>query len=1091
MKEGNQSLEPCNAVGRNKLSVAAANASATLVYLSRKHFTNKHYVNTKPKRITIQEKQQLILKQQLTLKLQQQQQPRQHLLNRIKENYKIIQLNSLILVIILANLLVLLSANNKFGVLASPKLAFDSSEYNRDNQHERQYYDSAVDVVGSDSNSGGNSNNEQQQPSQIRARAEQLPDSVYKMAPFLFGADIIPDYFTEPADRVSQSVNPKSSSGLKPAKRILTTTSVNNAAAATSSREVRPEMVLPMKTQMIRTIKPRSAPLMLPSSPPSPPPPPQQTQTQSQQQQQQPMMMMMMAMPEEGANQLKMSNNNNNNSDTNNLSEPVMKEQVTKPNPGMDHVLSSLELVVEAMKQQTMAMAMISGQMAAKSPEKQPDQQQQLQQPVITPQATNPVSKDKDAKEILESFGEVMGGLRNSRQVGGAAKPQMASLILDSFGEPIMLQPVKGGAQIKTENDQAVFINQQDLFFDAPSKGGKTATTSSTTTTSTTPIPTTTTTTTTQKPTTTTTARPTTISTTTTTTPVPSSTSTSVQATISTTSKSTEQTATTTLNPFQSIYKNPAAFSGIPSPDMKGWRRVLPFDYYSMTQHEQQDTAGSVDAKQPGAGHMTRSVSLTYPSVGSSMVQQQHHQQHQPQQMMAPADNYRSVSMPAQGYPGNHQAMMMMMNGATYNTPNQQQQQQQSYMDSEHQRYMDSENQRMMLLATLMQHPKMMNNMMQYQMANGKQMTQEMTPQMMQMMADAMANNAYQHQAPTAAAQQPAMQPPPAMMVHQVATTPSPMSMGRPTQTMQNMMMQMAQQDMSFSDEIPKPPGLQSTNMEGMGGGGGSAGSGDMFGIPNMSKTSAGTKSSIKIGDRPQFDPNNFQLLIAADVNQQKKAQMMKLAQQMSSAMSQQQKQQQQESDNQDNQSNEDGPGSSNDLSGGASEKNVQKLPEKSPQKLAVNPGAPEMVPQEMSTTSTKTNGFSILGGRFKITPHTQMLHWVLDPTKVLLQQTLGTWMAGGSGGGGSSQFQVGVPISQKRIPRRNPTSGQRPSSASTSKVRKNTTKASSSHSNQASSSPSTSSSSQTSSSSSSKSSQSARNQARGAKGAGKSTRSN
>lgn len=1072
MKEDKQSLGPNKVVGqRSKLTVTI------LPHLSRKHYyINRHYVNTKPKRriITILEKQQLL--KLATLKQQQQ------LLSRTREkSFKIPKPNNLILVyviFILASLLVLLSANNKLGVLASSKkLAFDSLEHNRDNLYERQYYDSVVDVVGGSESSGANSNNEQQQRQQTdqqtsqtqnqnRVRAEQLPDSVYKMAPFLFGADIIPDYFTEPADRVAQGVTSKPSSGLSKTvvKRPQQAASMNNAGMTSgSSREMRPEMVSPMKNVPIRTIKPRSAPLMppspfptqqlMPQSPPPPPPPqPQQppsSQSQMQQQQQQPMMMMMMEVPEENqTNQTRMNVSSDSNS--NSESPAQVKEQATKPNPNMDHVLSSLELVVEAMKQQTMAMQMISGQMAAKSP-----QDKQTDLPPVIPSSM----KDKDARAILESFGEVMGGLRNSRQVV-PTKSLMSGSLFDSFGEPIMMA-IKGGVQNKPENDQTVFVDQQDLTFDAPSaKGGPTSTSISTTTSTT---PTTIATTISQKPTTTTTTtttpRPTTVSSTTL---APSSTTTTTPATTSTTttttSKPVEQTSTTTTtttSPFQSIYKSPPPLSTIPSPDMKGWRRVLPFDYYAMAQQDPQD-----DGKL-SVGHMTRSVSLAYPSVGSTMMQQQQQQQ---QPMMALTDGYRSVSMP-QSYPGSHPAMMM--NGVASGK-------QQAILESEHQR--------MMLMAALLQHPQMMTNMMQpqQQMPGGKLQMYMESPQMMQMISDTL--NSQQHQQQPAAAMQANM-----MMA---GSTPSPMPMGRPAQTMQNMM-QMAQQEMSFSDEIPKPPGLQ--NGEGVSsavvGGGGSGGREMLFGIPNMSKTSTGTKSSIKIGDRPQFDPSNFQLLIAADVNQQKKAQMMKLAQQISTA-NQKHQQKQQDSSNQDNQSQEDGPSSSNDLNGGASEKNVLKSSEKSPGKAhhSMNSGLEMAPPPEMSTTGTKSNGFSILGGRFKITPHTQMLHWVLDPTKILLQQALGTWMAGSAGGG---SYQEGAPSSQKRIPRRNPVSnGQKPSSpsSSSSRVRKNTSKQSSlSHSNQASSS-----SSQTSSSPGSTSSQSAaRNQVRSAKGTGKSTRSN
>lgn len=1026
MKEGNQSLELNKVVGRNTLNFA----SPTLPYLSRKHqhhYINKHYVNTKQKNRIIQEQHQL--SQTLTLK--------QQILNPTRQNYKIPSPNNLILVyvIILANLLVLLSSNNKLEVLANSKLAFDDSEYKRSNLYERQYYDSVVDVVGSESNSD-NLNNEQQEirnqnQARARARAEQLPDSVYKMAPFLFGADIIPDYFTQPADRVAQSVTSKPSSGLS--KTVKSTqqqaTGTNNASPP--SREIHSEMVSSMKAAPMRTIKPRSVPPLMPPSLPSTQSSQPSSPSQSQVQQQQPMMMMM-AIPEEGANQTRVNGNDSN------PSEAVLKEQATKPNPNMDHVLSSLELVVEAMKQQTMAMQMISGQMAAKSPEKQ------TEPPPVIPTSI----KDKDARAILESFGEAMGGLRNARQISSIKS--LMSPLLDSFGEPIIM-PIKGGALNRPEtNGQGVFVDQpQDVAFDAPTKGGPSHITTSSTTTSTTPATTTTT----QKQTTTSTPKPTT------TTPAPSSTTittltTTSSASTTTTSKPVELTTTNTLiNPFQSIYKSQPTLSGIPAPDMKGWRRVLPFDYYSMAQQDQPD-----DMKQQ-TGYMTRSVSLGYPSVGSTMMQPQQQQQ----QIMTVPDNYRSVSMPS-SYSGGHSAMMKS-NGPVSSI-------QQAIMDSEHQR--------MMLMAALMQHPQMLTTMTQQQMSGGKHMQMEQ-PQMMQMVADAMATVAQQHQQPVAAMQAN-------MMV--AGITPSPMSTGRPAQTMQSMM-HMAQQEMSISDEIPKPPGLQSGEVQALSGGGGvGVGREMMFGIPHMSKTSTGTKSSLKIGDRPQFDPSNFQLLIAADVNQQKKAQMMKLAQQMSAASQQQQQQKQQqqqsqESNNQNDQLQEDGPNSSNDLNGGASEKNVMKLSElKSPGKHATMNSGPEIPPLDMST-STKNNGFSILGGRFKITPHTQMLHWVLDPTKILIQQALGTWAASGTGGGNS--YQEGVPMSHKRIPRRNPVSGQRPiSSPSSSKVRKNTAKQSSlSHSNQASSA-----SSQTSSSSST-STQSARNQVRGAKGAGKSTRSN
>lgn len=51
------------------------------------------------------------------------------------------------------------------------------------------------------------------------------------------------------------------------------------------------------------------------------------------------------------------------------------------------------------------------------------------------------------------------------------------------------------------------------------------------------------------------------------------------------------------------------------------------------------------------------------------------------------------------------------------------------------------------------------------------------------------------------------------------------------------------------------------------------------------------------------------------------------------------------------------------------------------------------MQPLVQAHKARQPTSFSILGGRFKITPHTQMLHYLLEPSKALLQSALGQLM--------------------------------------------------------------------------------------------------
>lgn len=317
--------------------------------------------------------------------------------------------------------------------------------------------------------------------------------------------------------------------------------------------------------------------------------------------------------------------------------------------------------------------------------------------------------------------------------------------------------------------------------------------------------------------------------------------------------------------------------------------------------------------------------------------------------------------------------------------------------------------------AEMIQPHQMMSMMLQQQLMKAKDQVydnnqanraQTMSgPMMMAAMAAAEQEHQRLHQSVTeyAASQKEADQdkfsPIMAMMMDPTQQAGEQQTQSQPQQQQQSQSDQ--QNNFELSDEIPKPPRGVRGNLP----------TSTLFGLPKMSgKTSSimtANAGGLKIGERPKFDLSNFQMLIAADVNQQKKAQMMKLMQQIESqssnkpaeAASTQQQQQQ--------------PQKQEDLTGTASEalkiasgstkitgdENASANEASGSAPMEWPPSKPKVQGVAPHPNGKQSTSFSILGGRFRITPHTQMLQYILEPSKFLFQQAIGQLVSGGVGG--------------------------------------------------------------------------------------------
>jgi len=796
----------------------------------------------------------------------------------------------------------------------------------------------------------------------VDERADQmLPDSIYKTAPLLFGADIISDYFTEPDDRATAAPAPLPKSNNKK----------SNSKA--QSKEVK---VTNNKLASKRNNNNGSNNNRL-----SPPPPPSKSPSSLSLSAKRNMAENLRAARLSGAD----------------VPEKTMGalREMAKSGASIDQVINSLELVVEAMKQQTMAMQMISGQMAA-SAKGSSDQLQQA-------------ASSEASKALMDTFTEMISNFRGVRAATKSTGGQV-----DSFGEPV-IGSTKGD---RGDGDDAVVAMQpQQTDSPAESQTPTAATTTTTTTTTTTSAPATrqssTTSSTTTATSTTTTAKPTTS------TPAPASspaqtTPISNQAPETTTAEALKKTTNVPLStntdssrymimPYSANPQLPAA--------SKGWRRVVPLDFYSFPglvggASSEKVAQGAQMMPNEGLPMMPmemsspllaekQGLSLSYSSFGHPASASLG----APMKMATSTnDNFRSVGMPSYGASGAGSSGSSGGGGGGGSHEKQRYKQQDSmealammqphFMSLLQQQYKQQQEQRYQQQQQQQQQQQSQHNSM---MAH---------PQMGYMMGAADQNgNLVNHMIM-------------GMPVFPSTSTASPV---KDMAQRQKMMMGMIMSDQMDQEQQFKAMADQSAgSITGGGGGGGqwivlggqpqqvsqsddSMVSDEIPKLPvvHMRAPNAATKtrpvvapgkdSGIKLGERPKFDPSNFQMLQGNGEQQRKLPVLLKT---MSSDES-------------------DRPQQGNDLSANASahssEWNKSGKSEKSMADLSssassgTNLKGAAVAPTAGSDKSApgKLTSFSILGGRFKITPHTQMLHYLLEPSKVLIQQAFGQLMAG------------------------------------------------------------------------------------------------
>ena len=724
---------------------------------------------------------------------------------------------------------------------------------------------------------------------------------------------------------------------------------------------------------------------------------------------------------------------------------PAATSTTTAPSVSMDQVLSSLGLVVEAMKQQTMAMQMISGRMAAEQTNTGGNQMasslpeppaQQLPAQLST--SSSSAASQAEARALLESFGELMSGFRSSRST---------KQLLDSFGESGSAETLSAGGGGSTKGGPEPMQQEQQ----PPTKGGaevppppsRAATIATTTTITTTAAPTTT------APTTTTTPP------TTTTTPAP------------TTRKSTikpHTTTTTTVAPYEDtmspviaqmiahqkkmapVVSASSSYSPLSptGPKAGGWRQVKPFDYYPISSHSiAQDQLEAFEA--PPA---KMSVSMNYQGGQQQQLLPMRHQRNKQPLSLMLGENPQSVSMNYQpilgGGGGGGSGMEQPMPAAD--------DEQMMTMNQVQQHY----NNQAMMMQHLMRQPAALQHNMEHNMEHAMlemaaPPVQQHRPQMVspykqpKMMANMVANAVA---AATAAEQQQALEQSLQAAMQQEAAAGNEMSPAT------------AQQgggggEQSLSDELPRVPGRvaqQQQQQQTM-----------LAAAPAATKSAAGAmramqaavaqamaaalpaaklSGALKIGERPPFDPQNFQVLGPVEVGQRKQQQQM--AEMVKNAVKEAVQQQQQKdsssasatktvaadlnetaSESVKSSTKEVGVAEA-DLT--AAQQQQQQRPQQQQQLVAVRP------PQ--APISSKVTSFSILGGRFRLTPHTQMLHAILEPSKALIKHALGEFMPVGQA---PQQVQLAAPAKARGRKTRRPSAKSTQPAAATQKGAKAT----------------------------------------------------
>lgn len=810
---------------------------------------------------------------------QQQQRRRQKHIKMTNHNLSILVITSTLL---MATMPLLLLTNSCLGL---------SHQHHQKTQHSRQaegllpesqFDDSVVD-----------SDDERAAPEE-----QPMPESLYKNAPLLFGANIMTDYYNEASKPRVVEKRPAKTAAKKPQKSSPPTATAASASTTTSHVKTGNRSSTPIRVSAPTQMASKSATFQKAKS-------------------------------KTVASELAASMSPE-------ITTSTLKD-MARSGLSMDQVLSSLGLVVEAMKQQTMAMQLISGQMAAKTA---PPSQEAVAGPVTSGM------KAVDAMALLESFSDIMGGLRGARSIT-TAKPETIKTVIDSFGDQVR------GTDIKPTPDDPFTVIQQPVS-DVPSITATSTTippttTTSTTTTTTTPRPTTTTTT-----TTTTTPRPTTILTTTT------STTTTPAPTIATTEATTAAPKIVTSTTTEA---NKVKIGPQPKPNPSDWRKISPFDFYPFS--------GSVeDTKSEN-----KVVSMEMPIETIT--------KHEPimfsQPMMASSvtsmDGYKSVGMPS------------------YSSGNQMDSQQQHIMMAVTDRPEISANykqhQQAALMTAMMQQPQFMSmlqqqqlgmHQMQQQMPSGKlpqytltgqidmnSISQQQQQQMMMQMGQQEQPMSNQTPPPSPVAVAKRVKMLMSMMAaedqkqqenldtrfrdHQVQQQlaqwmPVVAQPQNQMQTGQQQLMGNVQSDTATSDEIPKPPMMHAKQ-------------------PPVGLK--GVKQALKIGEKPAFSVKNFQMLSKGSKG--------------SSSM---------EQEDQQDLSVTKVKESTQDLNGNASEWSSSVASSTGDQRES-QPSSSVLKPAMMQPASVrKPTSFSVLGGRFKITPHTQMLQYLFEPSKNLLQHALG-----------------------------------------------------------------------------------------------------
>lgn len=482
---------------------------------------------------------------------------------------------------------------------------------------------------------------------------------------------------------------------------------------------------------------------------------------------------------------------------------------------------------------------------------------------------------------------------------------------------------------------------------------------------------------------------------------------------------------------------------------VRGWRQVKPFDYYPTPSESKPGQAETLSWSAPSSSPYmipTRSQEHDYKSVGMPSYSAVQH-----------TVTSSSPAPPANEATPHYQdarALMMMMMQQQH-----QQQQQHQYQKYQPQASSEMPSQPQMYGHS---HQPLLANMMMPMSHHHQQVQPQTQMQMMSEMLHAPTSSPYKHSAKSMGN----------MMAAAVAAA---------TATEQQHAMQQIQDQVATSDELPKMPGsIQPSSSSGMTAQQSAFGKTQQLVNSNgqqarivaqlMAAVSGGNKGGsqmIKIGERPQFDPANFQLISPVEAGKQKEQQqqqqvMAALVQSAVKELSNLGTKQQSATNSSLSSVNPhseqlEGTKDLNEIasetvkssslsssSGSKKEPNsvaattttddddnsqgshsqaaTATMLRKRPQLVAARP------PQQ--STGPKMTSFSILGGRFKITPHTQMLQAIWEPSKQLIKHALGDLMSGPS-----QRPPVLPPVHQVVVggPRRGKARGRKPQSDSKS----------------------------------------------------------